>query len=99
MRVRAPEIAATVELEKVGGAETVVNQAGATALRPLSTAKDLEHRARQDNWRYVQRRRRHIRRGEGVDVGDRPSQGECSRLGHRWRHCAAQTRLQSWCRS
>jgi hypothetical protein len=41
MRVRAREIAATVELEKVGGAETVVNQAGATALRPLSTAKDL----------------------------------------------------------
>ena len=41
MRVRAREIAATVELEKIGGAETVVNQAGATALRPLSTAKDL----------------------------------------------------------
>jgi hypothetical protein len=35
------EIAATAELEKDGGAETVVNQAGATALRPLSTAKDL----------------------------------------------------------
>jgi hypothetical protein len=41
MRVRAREIAATAELEKIGGAETVVNQAGATALRPLSTAKDL----------------------------------------------------------
>jgi hypothetical protein len=41
MRVRTREIAATVELEKIGGAETVVNQAGATALRPLGTAKDL----------------------------------------------------------
>jgi hypothetical protein len=41
MRVRAREIPATAELEKIGGAETVVNQAGATALRPLGTAKDL----------------------------------------------------------
>jgi len=41
MRVRAREIAATIELEKIGGAETVVGAAGRTALRPLNTAKDL----------------------------------------------------------
>jgi hypothetical protein len=41
MRVRAREIAATAELEKIGGAETLVNSAGRTALKPLNTAKDL----------------------------------------------------------
>jgi hypothetical protein len=41
MRVRAREIAATAELEKIGGAETLVGSAGRTALKPLNTAKDL----------------------------------------------------------
>ncbi len=41
LRVRLREIAATAKLEEVNGAETVVKSAGATALRPLSTAKDL----------------------------------------------------------
>ena len=40
LRVRAREIAATVELEKIDGAETFVTAAGRTALKPLATAKD-----------------------------------------------------------
>jgi hypothetical protein len=41
LRVRAREIAATAKLEEIGGAETVVESAGRTALRPLATVKDL----------------------------------------------------------
>jgi hypothetical protein len=41
LRVRAREMAATAKLAEIGGPETVVNAAGATALRPLATAKDL----------------------------------------------------------
>ncbi len=41
LRVRLREIAATARLEEVNGAETAVESAGRTALRPLSTAKDL----------------------------------------------------------
>jgi hypothetical protein len=41
LRVRAREMAATAELEKIGGAGTLVNAAGRTALKPLATAKDL----------------------------------------------------------
>jgi len=41
LRVRAREIAATVELEKIGGAGALVTAAGRTALKPLATAKDL----------------------------------------------------------
>jgi hypothetical protein len=41
LRVRAREIAATVELEKIDGASTFVTAAGRTALKPLATAKDL----------------------------------------------------------
>jgi hypothetical protein len=41
LRVRLREIAATAKLEQVNGAETVVESAGKTALRPLNTAKDL----------------------------------------------------------
>jgi hypothetical protein len=41
MRVRAREIAATAKMEEVGDAETVVDAAGRTALKPLATAKDL----------------------------------------------------------
>ena len=41
MRVRAREIAATAKMEEIGGAETVVDAAGRTALKPLATAKDL----------------------------------------------------------
>ncbi|MGE5259578.1 MAG: hypothetical protein ACM3MH_01740 [Actinomycetota bacterium] len=41
LRVRLREIGATARLEEVNGAETVVESAGATALRPLNTAKDL----------------------------------------------------------
>jgi hypothetical protein len=41
MGVRLREIMATGKLEEVNGAETAVESAGATALRPLSTAKDL----------------------------------------------------------
>ncbi len=41
LRVRLREIAATAKLEEVNGAETAVESAGRTALRPLSTAKDL----------------------------------------------------------
>ena len=41
LRVRLREIAATAKLEEVNGAETAVEAAGATALRPLNTAKDL----------------------------------------------------------
>jgi hypothetical protein len=41
LRVRAREIAATAKLEEVNGAETAVESAGKTALRPLNTAKDL----------------------------------------------------------
>jgi hypothetical protein len=41
MRVRLREIMATGKVEEVNGAETAVESAGATALRPLNTAKDL----------------------------------------------------------
>ncbi|HZP10580.1 hypothetical protein [Methyloceanibacter sp.] len=41
LRVRLREIAATAKLEEVNGAETAVESAGKTALRPLNTAKDL----------------------------------------------------------
>jgi hypothetical protein len=41
MRVRAREMAATAELEKIDSAGTLVNAAGRTALKPLNTAKDL----------------------------------------------------------
>ena len=41
LRVRAREIAATAEIEQIGGAGTLVNAAGRTALKPLATAKDL----------------------------------------------------------
>jgi hypothetical protein len=41
MRVRAREMAATAELEKIDSAGTLVNAAGRTALKPLATAKDL----------------------------------------------------------
>ncbi len=41
LRVRLREIAATAKLEEVNGAETAVESAGKTALRPLSTAKGL----------------------------------------------------------
>jgi hypothetical protein len=41
MRVRAREMAATAELDKIDSARTVVNAAGRTALKPLNTAKDL----------------------------------------------------------
>src|SRR4029079_3979661 len=39
LRVRLREIAATVRLEGVNGAETAVKSAGRTALAPLNTAK------------------------------------------------------------
>lgn len=41
MRVRAREMAATAELEKIDSAGTLVNAAGRTAVKPLATAKDL----------------------------------------------------------
>jgi len=41
LRVRLREIAATARLEGVNGAETAVESAGRTALKPLNTAKDL----------------------------------------------------------
>ncbi len=41
LRVRLREIAATAKLEEVNGAETAVESAGKTALRPLNTAKGL----------------------------------------------------------
>lgn len=41
LRVRLREMAATAKLEEVNGAETAVESAGKTALRPLNTAKDL----------------------------------------------------------
>jgi hypothetical protein len=41
LRVRAREMAATAELERINSAGTVVNAAGRTALKPLNTAKDL----------------------------------------------------------
>ena len=41
LRVRAREMAATAKLEEIGGAETLVNAAGRTALKPLGTAKGL----------------------------------------------------------
>lgn len=41
MRVRAREMAATAELEKIDSAGTLVGAAGRTALKPLATAKDL----------------------------------------------------------
>ncbi len=41
LRVRLREIGATAKLEEVNGAETAVESAGKTALRPLNTAKDL----------------------------------------------------------
>ncbi len=41
LRVRAREMAATAKLEEIGGAETVVDAAGRTALKPLGTAKGL----------------------------------------------------------
>jgi hypothetical protein len=41
LRLRAREMAATAQLAKIGGAETLVESAGKTALRPVETAKDL----------------------------------------------------------
>src|SRR5262249_11951738 len=41
LRVRLREITATAKLDEVNGAETAVESAGRTALRPLNTAKDL----------------------------------------------------------
>jgi len=41
LRVRLREIGATAKVEEVNGAETAVESAGKTALRPLNTAKDL----------------------------------------------------------
>jgi hypothetical protein len=41
LRLRAREMAATAKLEEVGGAETAVESAGRTALKPVETAKDL----------------------------------------------------------
>ncbi len=41
LRVRAREMAATAKLEEIGGAETFVDSAGRTALKPLGTAKGL----------------------------------------------------------
>jgi hypothetical protein len=41
LRVRLREIGATAKLAQVNGAETAVESAGKTALRPLNTAKDL----------------------------------------------------------
>jgi hypothetical protein len=41
LRVRAKEMAATAKLAEVGGAETLVDAAGRTALKPLGTAKGL----------------------------------------------------------
>ncbi len=41
MRVRAREIAATVAMEQIDSAGTMVNAAGRTVLKPLATAKDL----------------------------------------------------------
>ena len=41
LRVRLREIGATPKLEQVNGAETAVELAGKTALRPVNTAKDL----------------------------------------------------------
>jgi hypothetical protein len=39
--VRAREMAATAKLQEIGGAETLVDAAGRTALKPLGTAKGL----------------------------------------------------------
>lgn len=41
MRMRAREIAATLRLEEINGASTMVGAAGKTAMRPVETAKDL----------------------------------------------------------
>ena len=41
LRLRAREMAATAELEKIDSAGTLVNAAGRTALKPLGTAKGL----------------------------------------------------------
>jgi hypothetical protein len=41
LRVRAREMEATAKLQQVNGAETVVDAAGRTALKPLGTAKGL----------------------------------------------------------
>ena len=41
MRVRAREMAATAKLQEIGGAETLVDAAGRTALKPLGTAQGL----------------------------------------------------------
>ena len=41
LRVRAREMEATAKLQQIGGAETLVDAAGRTALKPLGTAKGL----------------------------------------------------------
>jgi hypothetical protein len=41
LRVRAREMEATAKLQQTGGAETLVDAAGQTALKPLGTAKGL----------------------------------------------------------
>jgi hypothetical protein len=41
LRVRAREMEATAKLQEIGGAETLVDAAGRTALKPLGTAKGL----------------------------------------------------------
>jgi len=41
LRVRAREMEATAKLAEIGGAETLVDAAGRTALKPLGTAKGL----------------------------------------------------------
>ena len=61
LRVRLREIAATAKLEEVNGAETAVESAGKTALRPLSTAKGLVTAPGTNDRRHLPRRRAHLR--------------------------------------
>ena len=94
MRVRAREMAATAKMEEIGGAGTVVDAAGRTALKPLATAKDLvtaPGKTIGDTFKGVG----NIFGSAGaVDVGDRPAQRRRGRLAHRRRHGAAQARLR-----
>jgi hypothetical protein len=41
LRMRVHEVAATAQIEQIGGAETLATSVGKTALKPLGTAKDL----------------------------------------------------------
>ena len=95
MRVRAREIEATAKMAEIDTAETVVDAAGRTALKPLATAKELitaPGKTIADTFKGVG----NIFGSVGASMsGDRPAQRRHHRLRSGRRRGAAQDRLRS----